>query len=638
MYLLAKGLSIMSNQDLSKQIINLVGGESNVNSVFHCATRLRFKLKDSSKADKATLEKTPGVITVVESSGQFQVVIGNSVGQVYDKIMAETNLQDTEKSTDAQTTSTDKDTNFLGKAVDLISSIFSPLLGALAGAGVLKGLVALFLAINWLDATSGTYMVLNAASDSVFYFLPIFLAVTSARKFKTNQFVSIAIAGALVYPTILTALNSGVSLSFLNIPIVLVNYTSSVIPIILAVWVQSYVERFARSFIHESVKNILVPMIALLVVIPLTFLVFGPIGHLVSEGLASGFTWIYNLSPILAGVIAGAFWEVFVIFGVHWGFVPIILSNIAANGFDPMLPMLTAAVMAQAGATLGVFLKTKNQDTKALAGSSTIAAIFGITEPTIYGITLKFKKPFIYACIAGAVGGAIAGAGGAKGIAFALPGLLALPTYIGTGFMSSIIGLLVAFVLACLLVYILGFKEEVTVATDDVITSPTGNGTPVTSTTPSVIAKEVIISPLQGTTMPLESIEDPAFSSGAMGKGIAIEPTSGLLTSPVSGTVTTVFPTGHAIGITSNDGAEMLIHVGMNTVRLKGQFFEKMVKEGDVVEQGQLLLKFDIEQIRAAGYVLSTPVIVTNAASYLDVLKTSEAEVNNQDYLLTAVV
>lgn len=628
----------MSNQDLSKQIIKLVGGESNVNSVFHCATRLRFKLKDSSKADKATLEKTPGVITVVENSGQFQVVIGNSVSQVYDKIMAETNLQDVEKSTEAQNTSTDKDTNVLGKAVDIISSIFSPLLGALAGAGVLKGLVALFLALHWLDNTSGTYLVLNAASDSVFYFLPIFLAVTAARKFKTNQFVSIAIAGALVYPTILTALDSGISLSFLSIPIVLVNYTSSVIPIILAVWVQSYVERFASSFIHESVKNILVPMVALLVVIPLTFLVFGPVGHLVSQGLASGFTWIYNLSPILAGGIAGAFWQVFVIFGVHWGFVPIMLGNIAANGFDPMLPMLTAAVMAQAGATLGVFFKSRNKDTKALAGSSTLAAIFGITEPTIYGITLKLKKPFIYACIAGAVGGAIIGAGGSRAIAFALPGLLALPTYIGTGFVAVIIGLLVAFVLAGLLVYILGFKEEATVATVDNAPAPTGNTSTTTATTASVIAKEVIISPLQGTILPLESLEDPAFSSGAMGKGIAIEPTSGLLTSPVNGTITTVFPTGHAIGITSNDGAEMLIHVGMNTVRLKGQFFEKMVKEGDVVEQGQLLLKFDIEQIRAAGYVLATPVIVTNAASYLDVLKTSETEVNNQDYLLTAVV
>lgn len=448
----------MNDKELSSKILELVGGESNVNSVFHCATRLRFQLKDRDKADKEALQKTPGIITVVESSGQFQVVVGNNVGPVYEKMIEGTSIGNADASKKDE--SSEKST-ILGKAVDIISSIFSPTLGALAGAGLLKGLVALFLFLKWLDASSGTYLVLNAASDSVFYFLPVFLAVTASRKFKTNMFVSVAIAGALVYPAVIAAVSAPDKLTFLGIPMVLMNYSSSVIPIILAVWVQSYVEKWFNSFVHSSVKNILVPMLSLVIVIPLTFLVFGPIGSMISSGLATGYGWIYSLSPLLAGAVAGAFWQVFVIFGVHWGFVPVILSNIAEVGYDTMLPMLTAAILAQAGAVFGVFLKTKDTQLKALAGSSVVASVFGITEPAIYGVTLKLKKPFIYACIAGAVGGAIIGSGGAQAVAFALPGLLALPTYIGTGFLSVIIGLVVAFVLALVIVMVLGFKDSV---------------------------------------------------------------------------------------------------------------------------------------------------------------------------------
>ncbi|OMF77922.1 beta-glucoside-specific PTS transporter subunit IIABC [Paenibacillus peoriae] len=618
----------MSDKELSKKIVTLVGGEENVNSVFHCATRLRFKLNDRTKADKAALEATPGVITVVESSGQFQVVIGNNVGQVFEHMMAETNLQDADNPNAKKEESSEK-TNFLGKAVDIISSIFSPILGALAGAGLLKGLLALILSFQWINDKSGTYLILSAASDSVFYFLPVFLAITSSRKFKTNTFVSVAIAGALVYPAVIAAVSNPERLAFLGIPIILINYSSSVIPIILAVWVQSYVERWFNSFIHQSVKNIIVPMLSLLVVIPLTFLAFGPVGNLISQGLANGFTWVYNLSPLIAGAVAGAFWQVFVIFGVHWGFVPVMLSNIATLGYDTMLPMLTAAVLSQAGATLGVFLKSRNTQMKALAGSSTLAAIFGITEPTIYGITLKLKKPFIYACISGAIGGAIIASGGAHAQSFALPGLLALPTYFGPGFLWVVIGLLVAFVLAVVLVMILGFDDpkEETAKTE---------AAPVKKEV--AIEKEILVSPLQGKVLPLDQSSDVAFASGAMGKGILIDPTEGVLTSPVNGTITTVFPTGHAIGITSNDGAEILIHVGVNTVKLKGQFFDKRVKEGDIVKQGQLLLEFDIEQIKAAGYTTATPIIVTNSAQYLDVLNTMETEVKREDYLLTVVV
>ncbi|WP_340399260.1 beta-glucoside-specific PTS transporter subunit IIABC [Paenibacillus sp. FSL H8-0079] len=618
----------MSDPKLSSKIITLVGGEANVNSVFHCATRLRFKLRDRDKADKAALESTPGVITVVESSGQFQVVIGNDVGKVYDQIMEETGLGNTDMNSSKSDKSSEK-TNALGKAVDIISSIFSPILGALVGAGVLKGLLTLIVSLNWIDQAGGTYLILNAASDSVFYFLPVFLSITAARKFKANVFVAVAVAGALVYPTIVTAVSGTENLNFLGIPIILVSYTSSVIPIILAVWAQSYVEKWFNSLIHQSLRNILVPMLSLLIIIPLTFLAFGPVGNLISEGLAVVYTWTYNLSPLLAGSIAGAFWQVFVIFGVHWGFVPVMLSNIATIGYDTMLPMLSAAVIAQVGAGFGVFLKTKNVQLKAVAGSSTLAAVFGITEPTIYGVTLKLKKPFIYACIAGAVGGAIIGMGGAEAVAFVLPGLLALPT-VTSGFLSLVIGLLVSLVLSIILVYVFGFEDP------EPETQTASETTPVKAGATQV-KKEIMYSPLQGKVQALETLPDEAFASGAMGQGILIEPSEGRLTSPVNGTITTVFPTGHAIGITSDEGAEILIHVGVNTVRLKGKHFEKQVQEGDRVERGQLLLLFDIEQIKAAGYITTTPVILTNSYKYLDVLKTAEAEVKNEDYLMTVI-
>lgn len=623
----------MNDKELSSKILELVGGESNVQSVFHCATRLRFQLKDREKANKEILQKTPGIITVVESGGQFQVVVGNNVGPVYEKMVEGTRIGQAD-SDSGKEESSEKNT-ILSKAIDLISSIFSPTLGALAGAGLLKGLVNLFLFLGWLDASSGTYLVLNAASDSLFYFLPLFLAVTASRKFKTNMFVSISIAGALVYPAVIAAVSSPDKLEFLGIPMVLMNYSSSVIPIILAVWVQSYVEKWFNMIVHASVKNIVVPMLSLMFVIPLTFLVFGPVGTMISSGLASGYSWVYNLSPLIAGAIAGGFWQVFTIFGVHWGFIPLTLSNLAEFGYDTMLPMICAAIFGQVGAVLGVLIKTRDKQLKALAGSSLITALFGITEPAIYGVTLKLKKPFIYACIGGAVGGAIIGMGGAKGVAFALPGLLALPTYVGDGFLSVIIGMVVAFVLALMLVIMLGFKD---IQEQPPQVAPNAPASSVQAQENTAVKKEIIESPLQGVVKPLESLPDEAFASGAMGQGIVIEPTEGRLTSPVNGTITTVFPTGHAIGITSDEGAEILIHVGVNTVRLKGKHFDKKVQEGDRVERGQLILLFDIEQIKEAGYVTATPVIVTNSSIYLDVLKTSESKVLHQDYLMTVVI
>lgn len=399
----------MDKNKLARTIIANVGGEGNVNSVVHCATRLRFSIKDRAKVNKAAVEHTEGVISVVEGGGQFQVVIGNSVADVYKEIGSFTKLLDEDVASE-----TPKG-NIFNRAIDLVSAIFTPLLGALAGAGILKGLLMILASLEWLSDTSGTYQILYAAADSVFYFLPMILAYTSARKFGTNVAVALVIAGALLYPNIVTLTGSGEAVSFLGIPVVMMSYSSTVVPIILAVWVQSILEKTLNKHIHEAVKNFLTPLTCLVVIVPLTFLVIGPIGTYSGLWLASGYTFLYNLSPIVAGAIIGAVWQILIIFGIHWGFVPLILSNISKYGSDTLIAMLGPSNFTQAGASLGVFLKTKNPKVKAISGSAALSGLFGITEPSIYGVTLRYKKPFIIACFSGAIAGAIAGIAGSSG-------------------------------------------------------------------------------------------------------------------------------------------------------------------------------------------------------------------------------
>lgn len=617
----------MNYQQLGNDILAAVGGEKNVKSLIHCATRLRFKLKKLSKADKDLIEKMNGVITVVESGGQFQVVIGNSVSKVYDAIIAVTHLADA-PSADRVSGSGDDKESLLGKAIDIISGIFTPFLGALAGAGILKGLLALFVALGWMSARSGTYLIWYAASDSVFYFLPILLAFTSAKQFKVNQFVSVAIAGALIYPSLAALVGKSAGLTFFGIPVLLMSYTSTVIPIILATWLLSYLEPLLNRVIHESVRNILTPMLSLMIMVPLTLIVVGPFGTYISDGLAIGYSWLYSLAPAVAGLIMGAMWQVFVIFGVHWGFVPLMMNDLGKLGHDTLLPLLAPAVLSQAGAAFGVFLKTRDRKLKSLSGSSTITALFGITEPTIYGITLKYKKPFICAALSGGIGGVFVGAAHTQAMSFTMPSLLALPTYLGTGFTGVLIGILIAFLLAAVLTYFVGFNETVSEFDQSVAQSA---GEPL-------ITKEVVISPVKGKAETLNMVNDQAFASGALGKGMAVVPDEGILKAPVSGTVSAVYPTGHAIGLTSDSGAQILMHIGIDTVRLNGKYFSTKVKQGQHVQQGQLLVTFDIEKIKKEGYDLTTSVVVTNSSDYLDVIGTDQTVTGDEDRLMTLVI
>ena len=609
----------MGETALAKQLLKLVGGKQNINQVWHCATRLRFTLKDQNKVPKEKVEALDGVITVVEASGQFQVVIGNNVSDVYQEVVKlEPSLSD---GTEGPATVTHEKMTFkraFNGLLTFISGVFTPFLGAMAGAGILKGLLSLAVVLGWLTTKSGAYQIWWAAADGIFYFLPLALAFTAAKQLKVNQFVAMAIAAAMVYPNIV-ALVGKPSIDFLGIPVVAANYTATVLPILLVVVVQKFLEPFFNRIWHESVRNILAPLCLLVVIVPLTMLVVGPVSSILSNGLATAIVSLNKSVPVLAGMILGGFWQVFVIFGVHWALVPVMMNNIALYGTDPMMPILLPAVLAQAGAAFAVFLKARDAKMKSLAGSSTITALFGITEPTIYGITLKLKKPFYCACVAGAVGGIIVAMSGAGANVASLASVLSLPTYLGKGFGVSVIGDVVAFVLGVGLTLAFGG-----------INAPAKN-----QAAAEVVADhaETLAAPVKGTLVALSDVPDEVFASGTMGQGIAIEPEENVVKSPVAGTVSLVYPTGHAIGITSDKGAEILIHIGIDTVNLKGKHFKALIEQGQKVTVGTPLVEFDYQAIQAAGYAPTVMMIVTNSDQYQ--VETRSDGATDDDALMT---
>lgn len=602
----------MDYEGLAKEILTDVGGKENINTAWHCATRLRFKLKDEAKAQTEKIENLDGVVTVVQSAGQYQVVIGNSVANVFEPLSKLAGLGNGGESATTTDEPVEKD-SLINRFIGFISSVFTPFLGAMAGTGVLKGLLTLLSVTGVLKETSGAYQIWYAAADGFFYFLPVFLAITAARRLKVNEFVAIGLAVALLYPNLVAAMGSKTQLDFFGIPVVSATYSSSVIPILLAIWLLSYIQPVFDKFFHESVRNIFTPMFSLALLMPITVLAIGPLGTGVGTVLSGAVEAIYNVAPLIAGAIMGALWEVFVIFGVHWTFVPVITNTIAVSGHDPLQPILTVAVIAQAGALLGVFLKTKNTKLKSLSGSATLSALLGITEPGIYGVTLKLKKPFIFAVIGGAIGGAIAAVGGAQATAMTLVSLLGVPTFIGPGFMSAVIGLGVGFIIPTVLTYFFGVPAEEQTGTD---------------INETVSAGEQLNAPIQGTILPLSAVKDPVFASEAKGKGLAIVPTNNDLVAPADATVAAVYPSKHAIGLVTDAGAEILLHIGIDTVQLDGQHFEQFVEQGQKVKVGDKLVTFDRAAIAAAGYDTTVMMIVTNTPNYT-ISETSETEARN---------
>ena len=657
----------MAYEALAKQIVAGVGGPKNIKSVVHCTTRLRFHLADEQQAKTEQIKDLDGVVTVVQSGGQYQVVIGNQVADVYDAVTAVAGISGAGEVADDDEPSG----NLFNRFIDLISGIFAPTLGYLAATGMIKGVMALCLTMGWLSDKSGTYVILNALGDSFFYFLPILLGYTASLKFKVSPFLGMVLGATLVYPTIVgmapatlaatgakpmftlfanTIFAAPIYDTFLGIPVIMMNYSSSVIPIILAVWFAAKVERLCKRFIPEVTRTFLLPFTTLLIAAPITLLIIGPISTWAGNAVGAGSTALITFSPILAGLVLGSLWQVLVMFGLHWGLIPIMILNLAQNGTDQLIILTFACSFAQIGAVLAVTLRTKNEKLKGLGISAFITGIFGITEPAIYGITLPRKKPFIMSCIGGGIGGAIIGFFGSKAYTMGGMGVFALPAYINPqggldlAFYGTLIGAAVAFVVGLGLTLAFGIdpadaqvtpakatqQPAVAMATEAgtvLVADQLQPATTTTSTHQQGSTLETLTSPLTGEVVPLTAIKDDVFASQAMGQGVAIEPTTGALYAPAAGKIVLVFPTNHAIGIDTDDGAQLLIHVGMNTVQLNGQYFTPHVQQGQRVTQGQLLLTFDLAQIKAAGYEVTTPLIVTNSKDYQSVaaLQTSGA-------------
>lgn len=609
----------MNYQDLSNQILKYIGGKENVTSVVHCATRLRFKLKDEHRANTDKLKATAGIITVVQSGGQYQVVVGNNVNGVYNEIIKTVGVRSTDSSKD---THGKKETMF-AMFIDMISGIFSPLLGVLAGTGILKGLLSLATTMGWLGMESGAYKVLFSTSDALFYFLPILLGYTAGKKFNGNPFICMVIGGALCHPMMTSAFTAeqspdAASLTFLGIPMILINYTGSVIPIIIASWASCRLERKVAAWLPSAVRNFLTPLICLVIIVSLTFLIIGPAATWVSRMLADGFQMVYSVSSLVAGGFIGAFWQVCVIFGLHWGFIPLMINNFSMHGQDFLSPLVLPAVLGQVGATLGVLLSTRDMKLKGIAGSAFSAGIFGITEPAIYGVTLPYRRPFIFGCIGGAVGGSVLGYFQTKAYAFGLPSIFTFtqvipPAGFDASFWGAIIGSAAAIIIAAVATYFFGLpRDKKNIQQQD--TSLSG------SDIADMPRKEIIACPIEGEVIPLATISDETFASGLLGKGIAIIPSRGRVVAPVDGTVASLFKTGHAIGIESERGSEILIHVGIDTVKLDGLYFTTYVKPGDKIKAGDLLIEFNIDKIMEAGFETTTPVIISNSDDYIDVL------------------
>lgn len=601
----------------ARELVQELGGDENITNVAHCATRLRFILKDETIVDTAKVSKIPGVITTVQAGGQFQVVIGNHVKDAYEQVLKLVSIDE------KQAKDTGKKGGIFSRIIDIISSIFAPFLYTLAACGILQGILGIFVAMNAIDTTGGTYQILNFISWTAFTFLPVLIAVTASKKFGVNTFVAVVIACALVSPDYINMVNAGQDVYFLGIKVQLLSYTSSVIPIILSIWIASYVQKFFDKYLPIVVRNLFSPMFTIVIMVPLTLLAFGPIGNTIGGAIGGAYNYLYGLSPIVAGVIVGGLWEVLVIFGVHWGITPVTVGNYANLGYDTFTGLQASAVFSQAGAALGVFLKTKDKDMKGVSLSAAVTGLFGITEPAIYGVNLRLKKPMICGCVAGAVGGGIAGAFNAVSWGYNMPGIATLPAYFKAGHMTQFTGLLisivVAFVLGIVLTYIVGFDEDVPENAIEEKSGAFSNQAKEETDSASILTESrtqgqriEMGSPVKGRTIPLSQVKDEAFASAAMGDGLAILPSEGKIYAPLDGTAEAVFPTGHAVGLVTEAGREILIHIGIDTVQLDGKGFQAHVKQGDRVKKGDLLVEFDPELIRKEGYDPTVIYIITD--------------------------
>lgn len=623
-------------QELAKEIVSHIGGKENVISLTHCITRLRFKLRDEALAEDEVLKHMDGIVTVMKSGGQYQVVIGNHVADVYEDVLPLIN----QNSNDIAPVKKQK---LLDRFVDIISGIFQPILGIMAACGMIKGLNLMFVTFGLYSDASGGYMILNAIGDGLFTFLPLFLGYTSAKKFGLKPMVGLVIGAIMCYPQIQSsAISAGmqplytlfegtifaspVYIDFFGIPVISMDYTSTVIPVIFVVYFASKCEKLCNKFVPDLIKFFFVPMLTLVVTIPVGLLLIGPIATFGSTIIAEVVMAIRNFSPMLAGAVVGLTWQILVIFGLHWGFIPVYINNIVVYGFDNVMMPFFACTFATSAVVLAILMKTKDKKLREMCLPNFISGIFGVTEPAIYGILVPLKKPFIISCIAGGIGGAFYGACNFRKFSTGGMGIFEFPAMVNPdGSLDNLIVAIAGVVLTMIIAFVMEYftfkdKQE--------------ESEQIAQSSAPLIHCNMISSPLQGSVIPLKDVQDGAFASGVLGKGAAIVPTEGILVAPVDGTIATLFPTLHAIGIVTDDGVEILLHVGLDTVQLNGKGFTAFVKQGDHVEKGQKLLEFDIEQITKAGFCIETPVIITNADQYLDVLSEDCTQIKRNDAFL----
>lgn len=612
----------MKYEEFANQIIEAIGGKENIDSINHCATRLRFVLKDESKADDEVVKKTKGVLSLVKKGGQYQIVVGNHVADVYEDVIAVAGI-----SSEGSGSPKKKDGVFNSILNAIIGSIM-PAMPAIAAAGMGKVLLIVLNLVGILSKESQTYYILNFIFDTGFYFIPVFVAFGAAKVFKCNQYLAVFIACALLHPDWLALLEAGEAVKFIGLPVTLIKYSSQMIPILLSVWILSYVEPFIYKHTPQIIKMFMAPLLTILIMVPLTILVIGPAGNYVAVIISKIVFFLTDKIGFLSiGLLAAAYpW--LVSFGMHTALAPVGFQMFADQGFDPITRVVAlCSNMSQASAALAVSIKSKDKDMKSLAFSSSMTAFLGgITEPAMYGVNLKLKKPMIACTIAGGVAGLFAGLFKLKAYAFVTPGLLSLPMWIGeTGndIIIAIITVVIAVVLSFVLTMIIGFDENIEEEVED-----------------KVVAREnslLLSSPVEGKIVPLSDVDDDTFASGIMGKGVAVIPTIGEVVAPVDGVITATFKTNHAIGITTLDDVQILIHVGIDTVELDGQYFECLIEKGQNVKKGQPLLKFDIEAIKEAGYDPTTMIIITNSNDYLDVISSEAKQVNKLATVLTII-
>lgn len=599
--------SVRDYAKLASDILAEVGGQENINGFSRCATRLRLVLKETPDGAAERIKSMPGVITVVLSGGQFQVVIGTHVQDVYEHMgqLVDISLLAGDK----------QKVRTLDSIITAMSAIFAPIIFILAAAGILQGALIFTNFFAPSVASTGTFEVLNFMSWTPFAFLPVFIAITSSKHFNCNPFIAVLCACALINPSwgeIAGRIAGGELVTFLGLPLAKTVYISSVLPPIFMVWALSYVERYVKRIIPAVVSELFTPLVCMLIMVPATLLLIGPATSFVASAIAGGYNILFDTAPLLAAAVIGGLWQVVVIFGVHWGITPVVLANYEHFGFDSFQAYQAIAVIAQMAAAFAVAFKSRNQRLKTTGFSAGVTGIFGITEPALYGVTLRLKKPFICGCIGGAIGAVVASLFGTYYYAFAgLPGLLTVVNAITPDNASSFIGALVgsgiAIVATTVLVYMIGFEDPVeeTQQPNSVNKKDEVEKTPVT-----------LVSPIKGLVVPLETVNDESFSQKLLGDGVGIKPLEGLVSAPCDATVSSLIESKHAVGLTCDNGAEVLIHVGLDTVNLKGQFFENCVTVGQKVQVGEPLIRFDLAEIAAAGYDTTTPFIVMNSEEF----------------------